>query len=308
MFALILSMSGFLFLLAFLCALEAAWFKVTPAKLQALPSGKRLEATRKILRQQPIVLNHILFLIMVATYFGSAIIHKQEQDLPTWMLWTVRAFPLLMFYFGEIIPKFIGIRYAAAICVRTTLLMRLTLLIIYPLTLLNRWTWTYLGGKVETVREEDVRDAARAAAHDGHLQPVEADLLEQMMHNGNRQVHELMLPIDKCAKLPATTSGEQIREQGQEKPRFLLVHDDDDNIIGYITARQILAMLPINGEKVKLSAHRNAFTFVGANQLLQDILPDLLRNEVVGVLDGGKLVGILTQAYFFSEAAKNAVR
>ena len=298
----IILMAATLVLSFFLSLLESCWLKVDTAEVvkheSAYRVNRRTVLMKKLLKDQPIVVSFILLLIYCTLYSGPLMIGRLEVGIgETWLQVILVIYPLLMFYFGEIVPKIIGIKHAFWWSQKSAYLLYGLIALMHPVTWLIRWTTRMLGGYEEKLDEGDVMATVKLAREHLALDTEEAAIIERYLRVNNKTALEIMVPIDECWKTRKTTSRQELLS-AVRKEKLIAVTDDikPKMVIGFISQEDLLEYVLAHSEgRLDLSSLVGATVEIPEHMLIGEVYVLLQKNPVGRVInENGKTLGFIT--------------
>ena len=157
---------------------------------------------------------------------------------------------------GEIIPKTIAVRNAERAAFLYARPLKWVEALMLPLVLVLQWTSrrvnSALGGGVSmrrSITEGEFRTLIDIGEAEGTLDPVEAEMLENVFRFGDRQVREVMTPRTEIVSIERGASLREFLNVYAENShtRFPVYKGTVDNIIGLISSKDILKAMSTRG-------------------------------------------------------------
>jgi CBS domain containing-hemolysin-like protein len=223
---------------------------------------------------------------------------------------SVLAFGLITFMhvvFGELIPKSVALQEAE----QTSLWVARPLIVFARLTrplisLMNgtgnrllRWAGFEAATGEESVHSveelilliEDVEEA-------GHLEPEEADLVENVFRLRNKKVKDCMVPREKMATLELHASPDHILEavRAGAHTRMPVYDSDLDNIVGIVNTKDLFHLYSIRGVAVLEDALYPPI-FLSPDESIATALQLFRKSRKMMALvrdESGKILGLIT--------------
>jgi len=220
------------------------------------------------------------------------------------------AFGLITFMhvvFGELIPKSVALQEAE----QTSLWVARPLIVFARLTrplisLMNgtgnrllRWAGFEAATGEESVHSveelilliEDVEEA-------GHLEPEEADLVENVFRLRNKKVKDCMVPREKMATLELHASPDHILEavRAGAHTRMPVYDSDLDNIVGIVNTKDLFHLYSIRGVAVLEDALYPPI-FLSPDESIATALQLFRKSRKMMALvrdESGKILGLIT--------------
>ena len=202
-------------------------------------------------------------------------------------VWGTVATTLVLFYFGEMLPKSFAKRYSERLCLRTAGSLRFFMRFFAPLSRLlaaiGQAAAKLTKGEGEvSVTEDELYDIIEDMTDAGTLDEEQGDLVQSALEFGDITVeHVLTARVDMAAVdlawLPERVA-EFIREQRHSR---LPVFDGTvDNIVGILQIRKFIKAWLADGAALDLRALLDEPYFVPATTNVDDLLPEMSRNRL----------------------------
>ena len=231
--------------------------------------------------------------VMVARNWGSGAV-----------VWGTVATTLVLFLFGEMLPKSIAKRYSERLCLQAAgslcFFMRLFTPLSSVLTGIGRFAAKYTRGDGEvSVTEDELYDIIEDMTDAGTLDEEQGDLVQSALEFGDITVeHVLTARVDMAAvdvSWPVERITDFIREHRHSR---LPVYDGSiDNIIGILQIRKYLKAWLSEGGALALRPLLDAPYFVPSTTKVDDLLPEMSRKRrnIAIVTDAwGGTLGLVT--------------
>jgi putative hemolysin len=302
---------------------EIAILSVRKTRLrQLVEQGSRRAAAVEQLRKEPerflaTVQIGITLVGTTASAFGGASVAArltelftalglgaQADDVALFVVVAVIAF--LSIVVGELVPKSLALRSAEAYALllsRPLLGMAwLTRPMVWSLTAASNVFLRLFGDKTSftegRLSPDELRQLVEQSATAGELDPRTGEIASRAFDFGTLKVGAAMIPREKMISVPKnTTTVELTRVLGESGHARLPVYEGTpDNIIGYVTAREVFVQLSHQREVVVADIMRTAY-FVPQSMGAMDALRQLQGRRMhmaIVVDDQGALVGLVT--------------
>ena len=212
----------------------------------------------------------------------------------------------LLLIFGEIIPKSIAVKKSERVSFLYARPLKLIELSLYPLILFLQWlsrtTQSIFGQEQEeVVTEGEILSMIDLGEAEGTVEPNEAEMLENVFRFGDTQVREIMTPRTEIIVMKrGTTLNEFLNIYSEHShTRFPIYKDTNENIVGIISAKDVLRILSakgINGNDSVTDVIRDAH-FVPETKWASELFEELRHagNQMAICLDEyGGLAGLVT--------------
>ena len=245
---------------------------------------------------------------------GTNIVHLSAAAIVTVMVtrswgsgavvWGTVATTLVLFLFGEMLPKSIAKRYSERLCLQTAgslcFFMRIFSPLAAVLTGIGQFAAKHTKGDGEvSVTEDELYDIIEDMTDAGTLDEEQGDLVQAALDFDDITVeHVLTARVDVAAvdaSWPIEKITEFIREQRHSR---LPVYDGSiDNVIGILQIRKYLKAWLSEGSTLALRPLLDAPYFVPATTKVDDLLPEMSRKRrnIAIVTDAwGGTLGLVT--------------
>ena len=245
---------------------------------------------------------------------GTNIVHLTAAAIVTVMVtrrwgapaaaWGTVATTLIVFLFGELLPKTIANRYSERLCLQTAgslcFFMRVFAPLAAMLTAIGRFAARHTKGDGEvSVTEDELYDIIEDMTDAGTLDEEQGDLVQSALEFGDiTAAHVLTARVDMAAAdaaWPAEKITAFIREQRHS--RIPVYEGSVDNIIGILPIRRYIKAWLAEGGNLSLRALLDAPYFVPATTKVDDLLPEMSRKRrnIAIVTDAwGGTLGLVT--------------
>ena len=308
---------------AFFSSSEASLISVNKFRVQHLAEqGDR--AAKTVLR---VVEHHEKFFatilltenafIILASSIGTAFTINLLEGSPFSVIIATVAMTLLVVVFGEITPKSLAARaserWSMVVGRPVELIMTLETPIILILSLFPRLILRLMGGAGQlvtpSVTEGELRMLIDIASSEGMVEREEAAMLESVFRFGDRQVREVMTPRTEIVFVQrGATLAEFLDTYAQNAhTRFPVYKDSMDNIVGILSAKDILSAMSsrrIALEDSVTDVIRDAY-FIPETKRIAELFEQLRQsgNQVAVAIDEhGGIAGLVTLKRLLEEA------
>ena len=214
----------------------------------------------------------------------------------------------LLLIFGEIIPKSLAVKKAEKVSFLYARPLKMVELSLYPVILFLQWlsrtTQSIFGQEQEAedgVTEGEILSMIDLGEAEGTVEPGEAEMLENVFRFGDTQVREIMTPRTEIIVMERGTTFSNFLSIYAEHShtRFPIYKDTNENIVGIISAKDVLRILStkgINGNDSVTDVIRDAH-FVPETKWASELFEELRHagNQMAICLDEyGGLAGLVT--------------
>ena len=305
----------FLVFSAFFSSSEAAFLslqrtRITHLASTGIPGARRvarmIEEPERLL--STILLGNNLVNVAFTSVITVAIVDSigVDREGRAVLIATVVATVVLLLL-GEVIPKTIAVRRSERVAFLYAPALKGTELLLFPFVLALQWITRgvnlVLGGSGDqrSITEGEFRTLIDIGEAEGTFEPSEAEMLENVFRFGDRQVREVMTPRVEIVSIQV---GGTLREfldiyARYTHTRFPVYRESADNIIGIISAKDVLNRLASAGIEYDDSATdviRDSF-FVPETKRVSELFDEmrLTGNQMSIVIDEfGGLAGLVT--------------
>lgn len=305
----------FLLLSAFFSSSEAAFLSLQRTRIAHLVSTGIIGARRvaKMIEEPERLLSTILLgnnlvnvaftsviTVAIVGYFGKG------REGTAVLIATVVGTAILLIL-GEIIPKTVAVRNAERVAFLYAPVLKGIELLLLPFVLVLQWIARCLnrlmGGNADrrSITEGELRTMIDIGEAEGIFDPAEAEMLENVFQFGDRQVREVMTPrVEIISVHVGSTLREFLDIYAQNThTRFPVYRELTENIIGIISAKDVLNKLANNGIRYDESVAemiRDSF-FIPETKRVSELFDEmrLTGNQMAIVIDEfGGLAGLVT--------------
>ena len=304
----------FLLLSAFFSSSEAAFLSLQKTRLSYLISIKKpgSERVAEMIANTERLLSTILLGNNLVNVAFTAIITTLIVNLmgkgPKAVITATIIGTIVLLIFGEIIPKSIAVKKSESVAFLYARTLKVFELCMYPAIISLQWltkkTQIVYGQEYpvdETITEGEILSMIDIGEAEGTVEASEAEMLENVFRFSGRQVREVMTPR---TEIISVERGIRLNEflqiyTGHPHTRFPVHKESRDNIIGIISAKDVLRMLATRGINEKDSTTdilRDAY-FIPETKPIGELFEELRENghQIAMCLDEhGGLAGLVT--------------
>ena len=252
----------FIILSAFFSSSEAAFLSLQKTRLSYLisikkPGAKRIE---NMISNTERLLSTILLgnnLVNVAfTAIVTTLIANLMGEGPKSVVIATIAGTIVLLIFGEIIPKSIAVKKSESVAFLYARTLKLFEFCMYPAVVSLQWlstrTQSFYGKEYspdETITEGEILSMIDIGEAEGTVEPSEAEMLENVFKFTGRQVREVMTPRTEIISVERGITLNEFLQIYTEHPhtRFPIHKDSRDDIVGIISAKDVLRMMATKG-------------------------------------------------------------
>ena len=207
---------------------------------------------------------------------------------------------------GELVPKSLALRYSdrySFFIARPLLLLAQALRpLVFALTAISNFALRFFGDKTtfteSRLSKDELQQLVEEAAKTGSVDPRASEIASRALGFGEVTIAEVMVPRNRVVAIRRGAPPEEVQrvilEEGHSR---MPVYDGSiDNIVGYVVARDVLALAWQKGlvvlEDILRPAHK-----VGENTRALDLLREMQRRRTqmaIVVDDNNGLSGLVT--------------
>ncbi len=301
----------------------AAWFAVTETALASVSRNKikiasergdfRAEKALYALDNFEQAISTILICTNITHISAASIVTVTvtRQFGLSWVSLSTLIMTVLVFFFGEMLPKSIAAKYPEKFTLTHASLLVTLMKILRPLSGLLSSIGNFAAKITKSepeisVTEEELHDIIDDLEEEGKLDEDESDLIQSAIDFGDRKVSSVYTPAEKIVALNIEDSPEEILRQIKEAnhSRFPVYQGSLDNIIGILQIRDFIKEYLQKGSETDTRALLSRPLTVFANFHIDDILDVMADHQytLAVVKDSkGKTLGIVSMEDILEE-------
>ena len=304
----------FLILSAFFSSSEAAFLSLQKTRLSYLisikkPGSKRVAEmianTERLL--STILLGNNLVNVAFTAIITTLIVNFMGKG-PKAVITATIIGTIVLLIFGEIIPKSFAVKKSESVAFLYARTLKAFEFCMYPAIISLQWltkkTQIVYGQEYtvdETITEGEILSMIDIGEAEGTVEPSEAEMLENVFRFSGRQVREVMTPRTEIISVERGITLNEFLQIYTDHPhtRFPVHKESRDNIIGIISAKDVLRMLATRGINEKDSTTdilRDTY-FIPETKPIGELFEELRENghQIAMCLDEhGGLAGLVT--------------
>ena len=208
---------------------------------------------------------------------------------------------------GETIPKTLALRRSERVALLYARPLKGIETLMWPLVVMLQWTTrrvnSIFGGSATRwqITESELRTLIDLGEAEGTFEPEEAEMLENVFRFGDRQVREVMTPRNEFVSIERGATLSQFLEVygDNSHTRFPVYHESIDNIIGILSAKDILKAISSKGIDLSGSVTeviRDAY-YIPETKRIAELFSELRQSGnqmAIAVDEYGGLAGLVT--------------
>ena len=297
----------------FFSASETAFIAIPRVRLLHLVNTGKAGAGRvsKLAEQREALLATILLgnnLVNTGAAALATAIAISLMDSPGLaVLVSTMAVTLLLLIFAETLPKTMAWRRAETVAFSVARPLMVVRWVLSPAIQLLQWLTHFVGRFLRItpihspVTEEEIRTMISVGAQAGAVETIEAEMLEQVFHFGDRHVQEIMTPRTEIAWVEEGTAIKDFLEiyKRESHTRFPVYQDDMENIVGTLSVKDLLQSMAENGiqSDANATAEVRPAYFVPETKLVGELFSEMQQagQQMAVVIDQfGGVAGLVT--------------
>ena len=208
---------------------------------------------------------------------------------------------LLILFITEIIPKTLGARYWRGLARYSTLMIRTTIIITYPLVIVSSAvTKAFSKGKhAFTTSREEIAALANIGADEGVFSEKEGKILQNLLRLKNVKVKDILTPRVVVATADENLTLKDFLDNKDylKFSRIPIYSETNDNITGYVFRQTVLEKLAEENYNLKLKDIKRGLMVAPDSLTLFSMWEKLLENKehiALIVDEHGGIDGIIT--------------
>ncbi len=304
---LLIIISAFIVLISFSAAsMEAAIFTVTPLRVEqllahGLRGAQRLKMNKDEIQDSIIAL---VFLNNLANVAGSVLVGAMAADLFShfWIGMFTGILTFAIIFFGEIIPKMIGERYADSYGRYTSGIVFAIRILFKPFIILARVFMMPLGASPSSdavFSEDEITMLAHLGHRDGAILEFEKQIIHHVFQLNDTLAKEIMTPRTVVFALPASAPLREVSSllYTASVSRIPVYEEDLDHIIGIVHIRDLLAALAKDHSDRSVREFMSDVTFIPDTAKADILLKSFQKNRehiAIVIDEHGGMAGVIT--------------
>ena len=229
--------------ISFRRVLEKPEIKVGPALAALLNS-----------RTEVLISLHLLIqsLMVAGAVFLFAAFARRQVPYVAGMPGTIVLMFVLIVLFRQLIPRLVAARNPEMVIIYLFPAFRLCTLLMRPfarvmsivLNYFHSWEEEIEPGKEEEATEEEIQAFIDAGQEEGILEDSEGEMIQSIVHFGDKTVREVMTPRTQIVAIDINSSVEKLLQliTARSHARIPVYRDDLDNVEGIIHERDLLRL------------------------------------------------------------------
>lgn len=292
--------------------------KVAIRRLVDRPRAKAASSLAAMVETRSEVLTSLHIIIQLFLVSGAVFVftlfQRREIRGAVSVLGTVGTMMLVILIFRQLLPRIITMRSPEVVLLRLFPILKIAHVALRPLSLLlmsaldyfHEWEQDVEPVKVEETSEEEIQAFIDAGEEEGILEREEGEMIQSIVHFGDKVVREVMTPRTQIVAMDVNSSIEKLLQLVVTKrhSRIPVFRDDLDNIEGVVHERDLLRLVQ-RGEKLEniRSLIKPAY-FVPETKAVDDLLQEMRQkaDQMALVVDEyGGVSGLITMMDLVAE-------
>ncbi len=307
----------FILALLLLSVLDVAYTNTSRISFRRIldnPAIKAPAALPSLLESRTEVLISIHLLVQVMLVSGSVFLftafNRHQVPYVAGLPGTIVLMFVLILLFRQLLPRLIVARNPEMTLVYMFPALRLCCLLMRPfaglmtgvLNYFHRWEEEGDPEKVEETTDEEIQAFIDAGQEEGILEDDEGEMIQSIVHFGEKVVREVMTPRTQIVAIDINSSVEKLLQliTSRSHTRIPVYRDDLDNIEGFIHERDLLRLWQreeTTGPQRTLVKLVRPVHFVPETKPVDDLLNEMKKrgDQIVLVVDEyGGISGLVT--------------
>ena len=240
----------------FFSSSEAAYLSIQKTKLFHMVNSKIKGAERvsKLLEDKDkllstIVIGNNIVNIAFAALLSGVFFKLTKNEIETALLTTIVGTIILMI-FGEAIPKTLAVRMSEKLSILYSRPLRFLELLFAPIVFILKLMIKGIErnskiGEISdsnSITEEELLTLIDIGEEEGSLEPLEAEMLENVFRFGDSQAQEIMTPRVEVISLSLESTIKNYKDVylKHSHSRFPVYKGSEDNVVGIISSKDVL--------------------------------------------------------------------
>jgi CBS domain containing-hemolysin-like protein len=304
---LLIAISAFILLISFSASsMEAALFSVTPLRVEQLLK-QRLRGAERLKMNKDNIQDSIIALVFInnlANVAGSVLVGAIAAEVFShfWIGIFTGFLTFAIIFFGEIIPKMIGERYADSYGRYTSGTVFAIRILFKPFIVMTRLFIRPLGGATpaDTIFSEDeINMLAHLGHRDGAILEFEKQLIHHVFQLNDTLAKDIMTPRTVVFALPANAALRDVSHMlySASVSRIPVYEEDLDHIVGIVHIRDLLAALAKDQSERSVGEFMSEASFIPDTAKADVLLKSFQKNRehiAIVIDEHGGMAGVIT--------------
>ena len=248
-------------------------------------------------------LSAILSLNTVAHTVGAAGVGAQAVQVfgEEYFGWISAILTILILVITEIIPKTAGARFWRSLAKPVTYVIRITVVISYPLVIVSSWITKIISSKEEhqTTNREEIAALTSIGTDEGIFDDKEGKIIQNLLRLKDVKVKEILTPRVVVLEADENITLSEFMEKKEylQFSRIPVYSDNDENITGYVMRQDVYEKLADDQHELSLKELKRAIVVAPNTIPLYSMWEKLLssKEHIALIVDEyGGMDGIVT--------------
>lgn len=194
---------------------------------------------------------------------------------------------LVVFFFGEMLPKSIARKYSESISLNTAFILYSLMKVLTPLSALlsmigNAFAKLLKGDAEASVTENELYDIIDDMTEEGTLDEEQGDLISSALQFGDVTVESVLTSRMDMAAIDIAMPYDRILEyiSAQNHSRLPVYEGNIDHIVGILQIRKFIKSYLREGQKLDLQSILSKPYFVHQSTMIDDLLTTMSREKL----------------------------
>jgi magnesium and cobalt exporter, CNNM family len=292
--------------------------KISVRRLLDNPNAKAAPSLVALLETRPEVLMSIHVVIQLLLVSGAVLLFGvfQRREIPYvgGALGTILVMVFVILIFRHLVPRMITMRHPEIVLIKLFPVFRIIHYIVRPfsrplsatLRYFHQWEEEIEPAKEEATAEAEIQAFIDAGQEEGILAHDEGEMIQSIVHFGNKVARELMTPRTQIVAVDINAPVDALLQLilNKRHARIPVFRDDLDNIEGVIHERDLLRMLQKSERPDNFRSLVKPVNFVPETKPVDDLLQEMKDKGdhlVIVVDEYGGIAGLITMEDLIEE-------
>jgi putative hemolysin len=292
--------------------------KISVRRLLDNPNAKAAPSLVALLETRPEVLMSIHVVIQLLLVSGAVLLFGvfQRREIPYvgGALGTILVMVFVILIFRHLVPRIITMRHPEIVLIKLFPVFRIIHYIVRPfshplsaaLRYFHQWDEDIEPAKEEATAEAEIQAFIDAGQEEGILEHDEGEMIQSIVHFGNKVARELMTPRTQIVAIDINAPVDALVQLilNKRHARIPVFRDDLDNIEGVVHERDLLRMLQRSERPDNFRSLVKPVNFVPETKPVDDLLQEMKDKGdhlVIVVDEYGGIAGLITMEDLIEE-------
>jgi len=292
--------------------------KISVRRLLDNPNAKAAPSLVALLETRPEVLMAIHVVIQLLLVSGAVLLFGvfQRREIPYvgGALGTILVMVFVILIFRHLVPRIITMRHPEIVLIKLFPVFRIIHYIVRPfsrplsaaLRYFHQWDEDIEPAKEEATAEAEIQAFIDAGQEEGILEHDEGEMIQSIVHFGNKVARELMTPRTQIVAIDINAPVDALVQMilNKRHARIPVFRDDLDNIEGVVHERDLLRMLQRSERPDNFRSLVKPVNFVPETKPVDDLLQEMKDKGdhlVIVVDEYGGIAGLITMEDLIEE-------